>query len=102
MQSTDAQLAIRAHILSVGEKGVITEREQRPAKRVPLEQWRAEVSGRPTVVALPVTRPYGDWGKIVDGVPRRARHPAIRSPQACSAMKTFRCIGWVEHRVEHF
>jgi ATP-dependent exoDNAse (exonuclease V) beta subunit len=33
---------------------------------VPLEQWRAEVGGRPTVVALPVPRPYGDWGKIVN------------------------------------
>ena len=33
---------------------------------VPLEQWRTEVSGQPTIVALPVPRPYGDWGKIVN------------------------------------
>ena len=33
---------------------------------VPLEQWRPEVSGRPTIVALAIPRPYGDWGKIVN------------------------------------
>ena len=33
---------------------------------VPLEPWRAEVSGRPTIVALPVPRPYGDWGRIAN------------------------------------
>jgi ATP-dependent helicase/nuclease subunit A len=33
---------------------------------VPLEHWRAEVSGRPTIVALPVPRPYGDWGRIAN------------------------------------
>jgi ATP-dependent helicase/nuclease subunit A len=35
------------------------------APYVPLETWRSEVS-RPTIVALPVPRPYGDWGKIVN------------------------------------
>jgi ATP-dependent helicase/nuclease subunit A len=33
---------------------------------VPLENWRAEITGRPTIVALPVPRPYGDYGKIVN------------------------------------
>jgi ATP-dependent exoDNAse (exonuclease V) beta subunit len=31
---------------------------------VPLEQCRPEVSGRPSIVALPVPRPYGDYGNI--------------------------------------
>jgi len=35
------------------------------AEYVPLETWRSEVR-RPTIVALPVPRPYGDWGKIVN------------------------------------
>jgi ATP-dependent exoDNAse (exonuclease V) beta subunit len=33
---------------------------------VPLERARAEVSGRPAVVALPAPRPYGDFGKVTD------------------------------------
>jgi ATP-dependent helicase/nuclease subunit A len=33
---------------------------------MPLEQWRAEITGRPTIVALPVPRPYGDYGTIVN------------------------------------
>jgi ATP-dependent helicase/nuclease subunit A len=33
---------------------------------VPLEQWRAEITGRPIVVALRVPRPYNDYGKIVN------------------------------------
>ena len=36
------------------------------AEYVPLDRWRPEVSGRPTIVALPIPRPYGDWGKIVN------------------------------------
>jgi ATP-dependent helicase/nuclease subunit A len=35
-------------------------------KYVPLAQWRAEITGRPTIVALPVPRPYGDYGTIVN------------------------------------
>ncbi|MBI2388793.1 MAG: UvrD-helicase domain-containing protein [Deltaproteobacteria bacterium] len=31
---------------------------------VPLSPVRDEVPGRPSVVALPVPRPYGEWGKI--------------------------------------
>jgi ATP-dependent exoDNAse (exonuclease V) beta subunit len=33
---------------------------------VPLENWRTEIIGRPTIVALPVPRPYGDYGTIVN------------------------------------
>jgi ATP-dependent helicase/nuclease subunit A len=33
---------------------------------VPLERARAEVRGRPTIVALPAPRPYGDFGKVTD------------------------------------
>jgi ATP-dependent exoDNAse (exonuclease V) beta subunit len=34
------------------------------ADYVPLEPFQSEIIGRPTVVALPVPRPYGDSGKI--------------------------------------
>src|SRR6516162_6864811 len=33
---------------------------------VPLENWRTEIIERPTIVALPVPRPYGDYGTIVN------------------------------------
>jgi ATP-dependent helicase/nuclease subunit A len=33
---------------------------------VPLVNWRSEITGRPTIVALPVPRPYGDYGTIVN------------------------------------
>ena len=36
------------------------------AEYVPLEPWRDDPDGRPTVIALPVPRPYGDYGKIVN------------------------------------
>jgi ATP-dependent exoDNAse (exonuclease V) beta subunit len=36
------------------------------AAYVPLEPSRPEVVGRPTLVALPVPSPYGDFGKIVN------------------------------------
>jgi ATP-dependent exoDNAse (exonuclease V) beta subunit len=36
------------------------------ASYVPLEPWRTEIAGRPTIVALPVPRPYSDYGKIVN------------------------------------
>jgi ATP-dependent exoDNAse (exonuclease V) beta subunit len=36
------------------------------AAYVPLEPSRLEIIGRPTLVALPVPRPYGDFGKIVN------------------------------------
>jgi ATP-dependent helicase/nuclease subunit A len=33
---------------------------------VPLERHRPEATDRPTIVALPVPKPYGDFGKITD------------------------------------
>lgn len=36
------------------------------AAYVPLERARPEITGRPTIAALPVPRPYGDFGKIVN------------------------------------
>ena len=36
------------------------------AAYVPLQPSRPEITGRPTLVALPVPRPYGDYGKIVN------------------------------------
>jgi ATP-dependent helicase/nuclease subunit A len=35
------------------------------AEYVPLEPYREEPAGRPTIIALPVPRPYSDWGKVV-------------------------------------
>ena len=35
------------------------------AAYVPLQPSRPEIIGRPTLIALPVPRPYGDFGKIV-------------------------------------
>ena len=36
------------------------------AEYVPLTPFRDEPEGRPTIVALPVPRPYSTWGKIVN------------------------------------
>jgi ATP-dependent helicase/nuclease subunit A len=36
------------------------------ATYIPLEPSRPEIIGRPTLVALPVPKPYGDFGKIVN------------------------------------
>jgi ATP-dependent exoDNAse (exonuclease V) beta subunit len=36
------------------------------ARYVPLEQHREGVEGQPALVALPVPRPYSEWGKITD------------------------------------
>jgi ATP-dependent exoDNAse (exonuclease V) beta subunit len=36
------------------------------ASYVPLEPWRPDTAERPTILALPVPRPYGDYGKIVN------------------------------------
>ena len=36
------------------------------AAYVPLQASRSEIAGQPTIVALPVPKPYGDYGKIVE------------------------------------
>jgi ATP-dependent helicase/nuclease subunit A len=43
-----------------------TSPEHIQAGYVPLKPSRQDVVGRPTVVALPVPRPYGDYGKVVN------------------------------------
>jgi ATP-dependent helicase/nuclease subunit A len=40
--------------------------DESQAAYVPLDKWRPEIAGRPTIVALPVPRPYADYGKIVN------------------------------------
>ena len=41
-----------------------TDMEASQAGYVPLESSRPETVGRPTLIALPVPRPYGDFGKV--------------------------------------
>ena len=41
-------------------------REASQAAMWPLEPSRPEIAGRPTIIALPVPQPYGDYGKIID------------------------------------
>jgi ATP-dependent helicase/nuclease subunit A len=48
-----------APLMSGGEDGS-------QATYVPLTPFREEPEGRPTIVALPVPRPYSDWGKITN------------------------------------
>jgi ATP-dependent exoDNAse (exonuclease V) beta subunit len=36
------------------------------AAYVPLQPSRSEIAGQPTIVALPIPTPYGDYGKIVE------------------------------------
>src|SRR5262249_50402344 len=33
---------------------------------VPLKPSRPEIAGRPTIIALPIPKPYGDFGNIID------------------------------------
>jgi ATP-dependent exoDNAse (exonuclease V) beta subunit len=40
--------------------------DESQAAYVPLDRWRPEIAGRPTIVALPVPRPYADYGKITN------------------------------------
>jgi ATP-dependent exoDNAse (exonuclease V) beta subunit len=40
--------------------------ERIQAAYVPLQRWRQDIIDRPTIVALPVPRPYGDYGKVVN------------------------------------
>src|SRR5262249_38397092 len=40
--------------------------DESQAAYVPLNKWRPEIAGRPTIVALPVPRPYADYGKITN------------------------------------
>jgi ATP-dependent exoDNAse (exonuclease V) beta subunit len=40
--------------------------DEAQASYVPLERWRPDIAGRPTIVALPVPQPYSDWGRIAN------------------------------------
>jgi ATP-dependent helicase/nuclease subunit A len=40
--------------------------DESQAAYVPLDKWRPEIIGRPTIIALPVPRPYADYGKITN------------------------------------
>ena len=42
-----------------------TNEQRTQADYVPLAAYRVDPSGRPSVIALPVPRPYSDFGKIV-------------------------------------
>jgi ATP-dependent helicase/nuclease subunit A len=44
---------------------------------VPLESSGPEIIGRPTLVALPVPRPYGDFGKVVNWRPDESFPEAV-------------------------
>jgi ATP-dependent exoDNAse (exonuclease V) beta subunit len=96
--------SIQAFVNGAFEPAMPTSPDGSQAAYVPLRPSRPEVEGRPTLVALPVPRPYGDYGKIiksridesfpeavgafidwlvnksgwsVDGVPIQPRHIAI-------------------------
>jgi ATP-dependent exoDNAse (exonuclease V) beta subunit len=47
------------------------------AAYVPLEKSRPEVQGQPTLVALPVPRPYGDYGKVTKRQIDESYPPAV-------------------------
>jgi ATP-dependent helicase/nuclease subunit A len=40
--------------------------DESQAAYVTLDKWRREITGQPTIIALPVPRPYADYGKIVN------------------------------------
>ena len=47
------------------------------ARYVPLEPHREGISGQPALVALPVPRPYGEWGKVADFAVKRSLPDAV-------------------------
>ncbi|WP_316173012.1 UvrD-helicase domain-containing protein [Bradyrhizobium sp. SZCCHNRI2049] len=56
--------SIQAFINAAFAPAIAADEEAEPY--VPLERARDEVSGRPTIVALPAPRPYSDFGKVTD------------------------------------
>lgn len=56
------QQAINAAFAPVMQGGL----EGGQAEYVPLEPFRPDPEGRPTLIALPVPRPYSDWGALTD------------------------------------
>ena len=50
--------------------------ERQPgAATSPLEPHRDDLPDQPALVALPVPRPYSDWGKITDFADQATRSP---------------------------
>jgi ATP-dependent helicase/nuclease subunit A len=45
---------------------MVADREAVQANYVALQPSRSEITSQPTIVALPVPRPYGDYGKVTD------------------------------------
>jgi ATP-dependent helicase/nuclease subunit A len=45
---------------------IVADREAGQADYVGLQPSRSDITGQPTIVALPVPRPYGDYGKITN------------------------------------
>jgi len=57
----EIQQAVNASFAHVMSEDSLTQ-----AKYVPLSPYRSSVDSQPAVVALPVSQPYGDYGKTVD------------------------------------
>ncbi len=47
------------------------------ARYVPLQPHRADLPDQPSLVALPVPRPYSDWGKVTDFAVKRSLPDAV-------------------------
>ena len=65
---------------------IMTGERDSQAGYVPLDPFRPEPDGRPTVIALPVPAPYSQWGKMVDWVVEQSL------PQAVGAF-----VDWLIH-----
>jgi ATP-dependent helicase/nuclease subunit A len=58
--------SIQSFINGAFAPAMVTDREAGQADYVALQPSRSKVTDQPTIVALPVPRPYGDYGKIID------------------------------------
>ena len=58
--------AIQSAVNATFERRMVPTSDGSQAEYVSLEPFRDDVPGRPSVVALPVPRPYGDYGKVVN------------------------------------
>ena len=51
--------------------------EQGQASYVPIERFREAIDGQPAVVALPIPRPYSDWGNLANYAIQRSEPTAV-------------------------
>ena len=58
--------SIQSFINGAFARAMVSDREAGQADYVGLQPSRSEIEGQPTLVALPVPRPYGDYGKITN------------------------------------